>query len=325
MRKLILHAGRHKTGTTTLQDFLYGNSEFLLQHNYNYPRYGLKGSGHHRIGAALTRANIKSLGVDVVKALDDHRTNLHQVLDTHSSDLIISSEAFQNCDPRVVKDFFSDFDTEVVIYLREEMGYLISSYAQKVQASRYTGSIEEYFESTFKDNYGRFVSGWDREFGDKLQLRVYERGELVGRDIVLDFMSGVLGFDQEKVAAHYQKNNANPTLTRALLEYKRAVNRCAPLREEHARLFFHALSALARSEDSGKLTLPQGLVDRMRHKYEESNTAIARKYFNRDRLFAPFEQNASAELPEITPEHFCQIRASLVELTPELDAALPTL
>lgn len=325
MRKLILHAGRHKTGTTTLQNFLHGNTDLLSQHDFCYPRCGLKGNGHHEIGAAMTRANIRTLGTNASKALDDYHSMLQHAIENNSSAVIISSEAFQNCDPAIVRKFFDRFDTEVVIYLREPTGYLISSYAQKIQASRCTDTIEEYCKSIFKDHYGEFVDNWQRAFGSNLRLRVYERNELIRQDIVHDFMTGILGIEEEQVDEHYTKTNANPTLSRALLEYKRAINHCEPLPKEHDRLLFNKLAVLAKSDQSGKITVSRQIVENLRCKFESSNKSIARKYFNREHLFSPFQENLVCDPPEITSHEFRTIRAKLVELSPELDTSLPDL
>jgi len=325
MRKIILHAGRHKTGTTTLQNFLHANTDLLSQHGYIYPRYGLIRNGHHIIGAEMTRANVKNLADRAEEVLADHRAMLDQAIDDDSSVVVISSEAFQNCSPDLVREFFVDFDAAVVIYLREPTGYLISSYAQKIQASRCTDSIEEYFESIFRQHYGEFIDNWHRVFGDKLRLRVYDRRDLIRQDIVHDFMTGVLGVDEQRVDERYTRTNANPTLTQSLLAYKIAINQCDPLPKEHERLLFNKLGALAMSDQSGKIKISQDIVDRMCAMFDTSNKLIAQKFFNREHLFAPFHEDLIGEPSDIAANQFSEIRAKLVELSPELDASLPDL
>lgn len=325
MRKIILHAGRHKTGTTTLQNFLHANTDLLSQYGYIYPRYGLIRNGHHVIGAEMTRANIKNLAGRAEEVLADHRAMLEQAISDDSSVVVISSEAFQNCSPDLVKEFFVDFDIEVVFYLREPTGYLISSYAQKVQATRCTDSIEEYFDSIFRQHYGEFVDNWHRVFGNKLRLRIYDRRDLIRQDIVHDFMTGVLEIHEQHVDEHYTATNANPTLTQSLLAYKIAINQCAPLPKEHERMLFNKLGALATRDKSGKIRVSQAIVDRMCARFDASNKAIAQQFFNREYLFAPFNADLIGEPPEIASHQFSEIRAKLVELSPELDSSLPDL
>jgi len=51
-RRVVLHAGLHKTGTTSLQSFLFGAGEALRRNGFIYPRAGAfewLGGGQHNI------------------------------------------------------------------------------------------------------------------------------------------------------------------------------------------------------------------------------------------------------------------------------------
>ena len=56
--RLILHAGTHKTGTTTIQQVLADNRAFLRGHGLVYPDstvpFGVSRAAHHPFAAALT-------------------------------------------------------------------------------------------------------------------------------------------------------------------------------------------------------------------------------------------------------------------------------
>ena len=324
MQTLIVHAGRHKTGTTTLQKFLRANGDLLENEGYFYPPSRLKGDGHHEIGALLTRSSIRELGRKSKRTLEARRKEFMNEVGGIDETIIISSEAFQNCDPTVVMNFFKGFDTKVVIYLREQTKYLISSYAQKVRATRYTDSIEKFYETTFTENYSEYVNSWHQEFGKNLTFRIYDRNELIGQDIVVDFMCGILQIDKEKVMRHYEARNSNPTLTRALLEYKIALNRQPPLSDDHARMVFNKLSILAEHDKSGKLQVSQAIVDKLETLFSDSNKRIAQQYFDREELFAPYKVDTANNPSEITASDLENIRNKLVELAPDLDASLPT-
>ena len=59
MKKLTLHIGRHKSGTSTIQSVLAGNETLLQEHGYRYPRSGRRGIAHHRLSEPLSRGRLK--------------------------------------------------------------------------------------------------------------------------------------------------------------------------------------------------------------------------------------------------------------------------
>ena len=55
MRKVIFHIGNHKTGTSTLQKFLFKNRKILEKYNFLYPNTGIifGDYGHHNLAFEL--------------------------------------------------------------------------------------------------------------------------------------------------------------------------------------------------------------------------------------------------------------------------------
>ena len=52
-RRIILHIGTHKTGSTTIQAGLKANRRMLLRYGIDYPQMGVVGQGHHNIAFDL--------------------------------------------------------------------------------------------------------------------------------------------------------------------------------------------------------------------------------------------------------------------------------
>jgi len=323
MKRIILHIGRHKTGTTAIQRFLRTNPDLLESHGYYYPNFGIRGFGHHELGAPLTRGNLRKAGEQANDIISDLRHSIKAELDSQSGTAIVSSEAFQMCDPKVVRKVFPDCDVSVVIYLREQIGYLISAYAQKVHASNYTGSLEDFYTSTFAKTYTQFVDEWNNEFTNDLTLRIYERDDLIEQNVVVDFCEAVLQIDRNVVKELYQGNDANPSLTRNLLEFKLFVNNHEPLPEAHAKLLYNGLSALALSDKSGKIQISDELVKDMHKRFDQSNSDIAKKFFHRDTLFKPFRQPRLDHTASETLVSLATIRNDLIKISSELNESLP--
>ena len=99
MKKLILHIGRHKSGTTAIQRFLRKNGDFLTSNGFYYPQTGTRGAAHHEISEPMqrryTRQN-KQFSPDSNPLLAQLRD---EIAAADQQKIILSSEAFQNCDP----------------------------------------------------------------------------------------------------------------------------------------------------------------------------------------------------------------------------------
>ncbi len=85
-KKLVIHIGQHKTGSTSLQQSLLNSSQHE-DANYLYPQVGRIGSGHHLLADILASSDTKKI-MDYVSELYD---------ESQKSDLktvVISSEYF---------------------------------------------------------------------------------------------------------------------------------------------------------------------------------------------------------------------------------------
>ena len=107
MQHLILHIGRHKTGTTALQYCFSCNADALSEAGIHYPRTGIDWVAHHPIAARINEQ--KDPFFDPVE--DELLSQLlHELSQCGKRHVLISSEGFQSCDPAIVRRVFKDFD-----------------------------------------------------------------------------------------------------------------------------------------------------------------------------------------------------------------------
>ena len=132
-KKLFLHIGTHKTGTTALQTFLMVNKQLLREHGVLMPVSGCIGpySGHHNIAWELN--NDHRFQSDY-GTLDDLCAEISES-DCHT--VVISSEDFESLYsiPEALvtlKRRLNDVgcQVEVIIFFRELGGYITSLYAE---------------------------------------------------------------------------------------------------------------------------------------------------------------------------------------------------
>lgn len=214
---LVIHIGRHKSGTTSLQHWLQSNSKNLRRAGFLYPASGLDNQqgAHHDLSHALNDRFVDSEKVNNI-ALGIRR----EAADAHT--VIISSEGLQNIS-RVepIMDFLSVLGipkarTKVICYLREHLDYAMSAYRQEIH--EHTSIIPFYEFTKFYSDLAPFFSMW-KEVGC-LELSWFSRNLLAGGNIVEDFCRRI-----GVTADNYLIPNKNFSIGGNLLAIKLAANK----------------------------------------------------------------------------------------------------
>ncbi len=177
-----LHAGTHKTGTTSLQYILKKNEKYLLSKGFYIPKTGLTFpdlASHYNIAYELTGDEMFN---PKFGTLLDLKKELEMV---HESNLILSSENFEHLywkreQLERLKQIMesSGFTVYVVMYFRDIVSYASSLYTQLLKME-YEVSEEKYIEEilvngtvTWKKNliycfeYQKIVQGFADVFGN---------------------------------------------------------------------------------------------------------------------------------------------------------------
>jgi len=242
VKKLILHIGRHKTGTTSIQRFLTANADVLAARGVCYPMSG-RGSdhaesnasdedAHHRLAQIFTMGNTRDAG-------DIERLRQSFLAETSAFDIVVvSSEVFQNAEKfHELRKFFEGFYVVTVGYLREYASYVGSAYAQEIKASARCEDVVA-FERTFGLRLDQFLWMWNL-VSNETRWRLYDPEFLKNGDVVADFLD-VAGLD---VAWTAGGPGENVSWSGNLLGFKRIANVCGL----HLRIDRKALDRLAAS------------------------------------------------------------------------------
>lgn len=185
-QRLILHVGRHKTGTSAVQHHCSSVRETLKQQGVIYPVAGTiepngrRTPAHHYLARQTHRRHhdpdqFAALQRDFFAEIEGYDT------------VIVSSEGFQNLRRLNLLDRFFDgfegFEVTVICYLREYLSYLVSSYRQMVQNQPRFMTFSDYCSRDFRID--DFLSDWGAV--GTMITRPFDRDKLLGGDIVLDF------------------------------------------------------------------------------------------------------------------------------------------
>ncbi len=191
MKKLYIHVGTHKTGTTAIQYSLLSNQETLKNHNLLYPKKGrpTKGAihGHHLLPWSFLdkyKNYIKKIEGENLSHKDIFNDLLEELRSSDCTKIILSSENFELLDTESIikiKEYFFDFDVYVVFYFRNHLKYMLSFYKQTIIDGQYHDFIN------FVDNffcwadYSKKIKKWGNVFGnEKVLFEIYEKSSNAG-------------------------------------------------------------------------------------------------------------------------------------------------
>lgn len=220
MRELTLHIGAHKTGTTTIQGWMYNHRHFLKSHGVS-PFFVEKGKNNVQINQTyyFDHSKIKQGIVTIDEQL---ATNL---INSPEQRIVMSSECFSWInDVNEIKKFkdalrphFSSIN--ILIYIRRQDRQALSHYQQRAKSWEAEGLYFSGDNKSFPrldDNanayldYYRHFAMWGDVFGDEnITFKVFDRALLKNNCVVSDFLD-VLGvpFSEKDV----QIKDANTSL-----------------------------------------------------------------------------------------------------------------
>ena len=256
-KKLVLHIGQGKTGTSAVQAVLFRNAAILARNGVCYPEWF--GFRERRV---LKHHNRLAMGI----LYSDYRTELTSFLDAiHRDDsptIVISGETLFVYPERgafvgalggpgsgwtfgtdyqpwssersraVVTRFAEDVrallppadEYRVVVLLRRQDLWLESLYNQDIKAGHVwcdVAQLERYYANSL--HYDRVLASWENVFGkNSIVVRVYEQGQLPGGAV--DVFLRAAGLDVVKNQLAIPPGLPNSRLTRRWLAFRRATN-----------------------------------------------------------------------------------------------------
>ncbi len=196
MTKVVFHLGDKKTGSTAIQTTLASKSWTCASVTLLYP-------GKDRIShIALAKGLLNKGATEMAATRFDEVANEIRAIKPDVA--VISAEDFEDVGPDALKDAvlkhmpeFAD-DARYIAYVRPHVDRVASSYAERVKASGFKGSMDDLY-AKFKEKgtlaYAPRFLKWRDAFGDAFVLRPMIRDRLHKSDVVQDFLQFSLGTD----------------------------------------------------------------------------------------------------------------------------------
>lgn len=277
--KLVIHAGIHRTGTTSLQRVMAANRATLAAQGVCYPG---EGPNHQALAWGLFRGEAQPRDVigRVVGAREAGQTTV-----------VLSGEDFAiHRDLGWLRTVAAHVDTRVVFYLRRQDHWLMSWYNQHVKwpfdrvksrmdPATFLGTMEDFHWI----DYERLLRRWSRVLGpERVAVGVLERGQVA--DVTADFLDrlGVV-----RSALERGEEWANDSLPVHLLEVARHMGLHDMKGGRRTKVLNALRDGLADKAPAGKVSTVYSPAERNRvlARFAASNRAVAQQYLGRETLF----------------------------------------
>lgn len=283
---IFIHAGIHKTGTTSIQHFIDNNKNILNEKYLDYIEIGKHGPGHHLIPWAFKNSNRLNGIQDSEQVINSFVKYINENLDRN---FLISSEEFEFLNEKQIlnlKKIISSLNCKIIFYIKRQDHLLISEYKQIVKQyrTRFSGSVLDFiFSYKFwgRLNYLSLLEKWSKHFGiDALDVHIFDPQELHNNNVVDDFMK-TLGVDKvdNAVPANIFHNKSPSDLA---CEVIRAYNDFKLNQKTHEKIVELSQKLSSTADKDEDYTL---ISERERQSicaaYEFTNNIILEKYFKK--------------------------------------------
>lgn len=305
MKKLFLHIGTEKTGTSSLQGFLKLNERQLAKRGYWIPR-------------CLVRPNHSLLAIccydefrhdDLCRYYDIHEENkwlatrekirselLSEIASCNSDNIIISSEHFQSrlysaSEKLRLKLLLYEVgcsEVKIILYLRDPASLANSHYFSDVaqgSVSRHPDLPNSHYFNNLCD-HRQTILDWSKVFGkDCLEVRLYDPYGTNSFSIVDDFLTI---FPQLDHSSFKKERSSNVSMSALGIEIIRQINEIEPfwidgLVNPRRKKLNHIIRKNYKGKKYG---MPEWLVNAYDAAFADSNEWVRQQYFpKRDQLF----------------------------------------
>lgn len=297
-KRLFIHVGPHKTGTTSLQNFLFRYRKKLLTGGILFPDDEIAPwFTQHRLAFAL-RGIKDTRRHDQPDAEAELAWITKQIDRSKATTAVLSAESFFSMKPAAIKrlrEAFAPYDCRIVFYARPQDETFVSTYAQKIKSPRtyFAEPIGPLLAapqnlSPDLDLYGH-ATNWADEFGaDNIDLRLYTATP----DVRLDLLSLIGGDAFAHLVPDAPSGTANISPTIEALEHIRLFKQTKPDRDTRMR---------------AQVVLTRHFAETGRRPFRLLSTDD-RRYIREcfrpgnEKLFATFLGSENVFAPELVPE-----------------------
>jgi hypothetical protein len=327
VKRIFLHIGAPKTGTSSIQDFCRQNAGTLGAHGLWYPLLDVKTktiagkyrqpAAHHLLADALRPENPRrarrkgtNAGADLFGPLLDDFAASPQ------PDMLLSAETFfqhaRSFARSRVPAALSAFNLTVICYVRRSDEFVESLYKTVIVGhARYIDSIDQFARRSapnYPDRLGAFLNVVP---ANNIVLRSYDEQ----RDRLLeDFLAAVLGRVDDDLRTLFPERRKNTSLGAGEVLFLRHLNRCAVRPEDFVQVR-RAFRSVELARDDRSLMTPE-LRKELISAYNE-DIAILNRDYGATLPAVPWQEASSVVADTIQPSEVLGVLDALRDHLPE--------
>jgi hypothetical protein len=308
MKRLFLHIGFPKTGSTSLQKNLGLNSASLAAQGICYP-YAPEGSygqrwAHAPLVAAMPNQVLDWLAPRKRAKLDQAYDEMFAAFDQSGCPtLVISSEGYGGIEVGKkkllwLKEKFSDFDTTIIAYIRRQDAYLLSTYQESVKGGSSAPFDFESLKNSKRLNFARRLAPWRDVFGqDRVVVRPFLPSVWPEGELLFDFLP-LIGAGRDGIQLADPENEGLDYRTVEILRQLNACNVQAGTRHVGLRRVANDADAFFSAEGGKrKMQLSGQQCEILRRHFREDNRlALAGSGVDVDTFFPSVPDNQAERL-----------------------------
>lgn len=329
MPRIVLHIGCEKTGTTSIQQFLSRERDFLMSKGILFPRVPAGNASepnHKLLTLCVRRSNVEDLRATV----PDVDTKIEHFLSDFAAEIaesayhtiILSNEHCSSRLPeldqigalkRLLLNFSENID--VIVYIRRQDKLLWSMYSTSLKS----GNVREFvYPNDINSpllNFKTLLDRWSEVFCVKnIHVRSYDDVILNGGDVVHDFLA-TAGLADLFGPLLLGESVTNRSLDGKTLEFLRLFNKYVPylvdgrLNEQRGNIM-KCLESISGKDDGPQ---DEQAGREFLERFRDSNAYVARKYLGRQngQAFPEDWGSAASSDRELSVEDAVRIAAHL--------------
>ncbi len=352
-----LHIGMHKTGTTSIQHFLFTNRELLKKQDFLYPasikdNLGDMNTSHNPFAGIIGDCFKKNDKISLDKFLEQFKKELDS---EQAKNVIISSENILFLDTQEKLNYLKEILHQlgfkkviIIVYIRDVADKYLSIFSQELKNTfqflasdsalkqeklanllsppKVNSKDSDYLDSVFF-NYKNILQNCIAIFGkENLIVRLFDKSEFMQGDLIRDFL-GTINVDWDE--GFYITPNQNETLDLLGIEIVKALCKhdFPPLSTDVIEssfkdLYGHIHKSLTSKDPNLKFAPPKEILESYINFYAESNEWVRANFFpHKKELFKPKDLSnykENSQLREMKPEYWERIARLIADILTDL-------
>lgn len=301
-KKVYIHIGANKTGTTSIQSFMNTNNSLLNTYGLHYCSIGKLWDGHFplswELGAGSAPTNYKSEGNLWEKVKEEIKARPENSFLISSENFILLKDIKKL---NFIKDVLSDFDTYIIMYIRRQDLWVESLYLQAIKMGINVKDFLTFSKRPGQNlDYLQIIQPWEEVFGEKNILVHSFDNQDVKSNLIIHFLSILnLNIDDLK---QFKYKFVNESLTREIAEFLLVYNKYFKQQQRSNIINFYNKYLKNEKSLNTKFFNKDERI-KFLQRFEESNTQISKKYFHKntvfDMVFPDYESKESYSKKEI--------------------------